>query len=719
MAIILPPTVVKKAAQRFLSKKIIYEQFEGHILNFYEDMSMPLSELFEVIQAVINGELYDVQEKMDGQNLTFTVMNGELLFYSKGASYRNVIAGKGLNRDAIQQKGYNESVRAAFTKAYDALSPIAIPYAETLFQNGRVLVEAALLTPENPNTIIYDAPSIRFIKAAAVAPDTVLDTSSYESFIKNASNVANQEFQMGPVPYVKLERALEQSDALAEEIRSGLSSLMSDYGLSMKNTVGDLSIEMVKKRLRSLGYVPESLLDASASRIVTGKGSIANVFKKAAPESWPQFQKIITTNRAPFLAESILELESIIQKIGILAFRNIEFSLKASNKEDLVSFVKQTRDALSQGRILTDPKKLEGIRVALERIGGSEDLFEKSVEGIVFQWKGKTRKLTGLFTPINKLRGFFAYGGAQVQPLQNSPGQPQMESSPRGGKVLLGEGGNAFKKQDDQGNKVVVTSSDPIPRNLAEKIISDVVSNVISPLGLDYEAAGSTATDKKSIGDVDLIVSEPDVNKLILGLKSLPYLRNEIVTGVPRVLKLPGGKAATIMVDVNGIYYQVDIFTSDNISNTSWELSGGSEGKVKGVYHKLLLSLIAKIAGERESTPEKIIKYTFQFPGGLRKKVNGVLEEFIQGPDNYLPIVGINVDKSSIKTFEDLVDYIRGDLSNPILAESLERFEEYISNRLNASSGKVQQEAQMSLDYIRGQSLSEIKQLKEIIRLMF
>lgn len=37
-------------------------------------------------------------------------------------------------------------------------------------------------------------------------------------------------------------------------------------------------------------------------------------------------------------------------------------------------------------------------------------VFEKAVEGIVFRWKGKTRKLTGLFTPINKLRGFFAYG---------------------------------------------------------------------------------------------------------------------------------------------------------------------------------------------------------------------------------------------------------------------------------------------------------------------
>jgi len=59
--------------------------------------------------------------------------------------------------------------------------------------------------------------------------------------------------------------------------------------------------------------------------------------------------------------------------------------------------------------LIADPKQTESIRVALERIG-DESNFEKAVEGIVFRWKGKTRKLTGLFTPINKLRGFFAYG---------------------------------------------------------------------------------------------------------------------------------------------------------------------------------------------------------------------------------------------------------------------------------------------------------------------
>ena len=51
---------------------------EAHILSFYEDVDMPLSELREVFEVVLNGHLEDVQEKMDGQALTITVRNGQV-----------------------------------------------------------------------------------------------------------------------------------------------------------------------------------------------------------------------------------------------------------------------------------------------------------------------------------------------------------------------------------------------------------------------------------------------------------------------------------------------------------------------------------------------------------------------------------------------------------------------------------------------------------------
>ena len=579
--------------------------------------------------------------------------------------------------------------------------------------------KSLILTPENPNTIVYDTPSIRFIKAAAVAPGSILDSEAYSSFVQTASSSANREFEMGPVPYVRLEKALAKSDSLASEIRASLSKLISKYGMSPQNTVGDLSIAMVRQNLSSLGYIPNHLLDLAASKITTSKGRVAHRFKREAPDAWPMFEQLYKRNRAPFLAESIKELESIIQKIGILAFRNIEFSLKASNKDELISFVKSTRDALSQGRILTDPIKLEGIRVALERIGESEDLFEKSVEGIVFKWRGKTRKLTGLFTPINKLRGFFAYGGAQISPSSNTQNQLQMELKLDVGKRLLVEGGNAFK--DAEGNHV--TRLDRIPRKDVEGIVSSFKREILDPIGVDSVGVGTTVSTYPTAGDLDFVIDEISNKDVYKKLSSHPELQSEhpMAPGINRLYTLPGGAGVAVLYYAPSIndLVQVDVMPSSgaDLDHISWMLKGADAGGVKSRYRNILLSLIARKQSERETEEAgQNIKYTYA--RGVLKKVNGKPVHMREtNPDLFLPMIGINATKESVKSFEGLVGEMRKDsFLNSILPD----FAGYINNPQHLLSNDAQRrkDAQESVDYILGQNINEIRAFKNVIRLM-
>ena len=336
MAILLPPAVIEKAASRFKKVSVMSEQaeLESHILNFYEDFNMPMSDLYELIDTIQMGELQEIQEKMDGQNITFTVMDGALLFFSKGATYKRVLSGAGIDRNGIIEKySWNDSVRNAFVKAYDALSPVAIQFQDSLFQNGKVLVESALLTPENPNTIVYDEPSIRFIQAAAVAPDTAVDDTAFNEFVSSAEASANQDFHMGSVPYLRLVRALDVADEETAEIKSEISSLLGQFNMTPESTMGELVHAMVRKELA--GLVPEQLLDAATAKISTGRGSIARAFKKIDPEGWDKFNNNILKRRTTFLAESIIPIENIVQRIGILVIRNIDFTLRASNRDDL------------------------------------------------------------------------------------------------------------------------------------------------------------------------------------------------------------------------------------------------------------------------------------------------------------------------------------------------------------------------------------------------
>lgn len=399
---------------------------EAHILNFYEDLDMPLSEFKEAITALLEARVEDVEEKMDGQNLTFTVRNGEVETFSKGASWASVQRGGKKIADYEAQYADRPQVRDAFKRAYASLQSAAdVDPALTsrLFRDGGVVVESLMMLPENPNTIVYDRPTIRFVRAYPMDPALggQVDQDTYRQFLQSASSL-DVAVPMGEVPILKLQKVLN-SDQVAGGLMAELDALMAEAGVSDSNTMGDLIVGLVKTRLEEEGMSP-----AVAAKVAVrlGRGEKAAFGAKDAKAVGPGvWEKVQEMEGGPYVDEAIIPIERILQKLAVQVFRNLEFVLSSNRTESgnaLRSFVRQTRDAVKGGRLIADPRQTEAIRVALERIG-DEAAFEKAVEGIVFRWKGKTRKLTGLFTPINKLRGFFAYG--------KTPAQIRMESRNR------------------------------------------------------------------------------------------------------------------------------------------------------------------------------------------------------------------------------------------------------------------------------------------------
>ena len=735
MAILITPEVICRAAAKF---KIIEQSStskdtgagapgeEAHIYNLYEEFSMPLSDIIEIGRLGLEGKLENVQEKMDGQFLAFTVVNGQLRFFTKmdlqgqAAKDKKLAAiqsggkGGGMTLDEIMSTytGGRSNIAEGFAIAYEALEPVALKYQDSLFRNGEVVMASQIMVSKNPNTILYDSDSLRTVLAVSLTDDPV-NQDALGTFKSEMRQASTEAFTMDEVPTAKLMQGLEQDDTQIEQLEKDLESVVSAVGMSIsKNTVGDYIKARLEKFIgENYDFIPESLVPDVADRFMTGKGKIALRLKKmVSPEDYQRFRALDKV-KPRVVQEAIIPLENIIQRLGVMIVDKLDLALTASNQEELLGFIKDVRSAFESGFDFGlesgDTKTLEGIRVALARLEANEDLFQRATEGIVFTYDGKTYKLTGLFTPINKMRGFFGSAmGREGFGKASLPGEGDKEELKESLKKIimnmLSEGGNAFKKQDETGRKVVVTSEDRITREQANRIMEDLKQNLLGPLGIEFLPAGSTGTDKQEIGDIDLIVSEPSKNNLYRAMVSAPYLRDELVEGVPRVLKL--GQLVAIMVQDSqtGQLFQVDLFPSISMDDTSWELSGGGEGKVKGEYHKLMLSLLAKIRGERESTSNQTVKYTLSFPGGWRERINGTenIEGRIIDPDEYLPLIGIDVPKSEIRTFEDLVLYM---LNKPTdeFREALERFEEYIGNRLNAKAESTREAAQKAINVIK------------------
>lgn len=396
---------------------------EGHILSFYEAVDMPISELRDVFTAALGGSLESIQEKMDGQALTFTVKGGTVEGFSKGVSWERVQRGGNTIETYRSTYADRPTVQYAYVSSMEALQSAVDKdpeLAERLFQDGKVVIETAMLVPSNPNTIPYLKQHIRFIRAEALAPDAQVDQAAYQRFLDLASTSLERDgidIQIGSVPILK-PKAGDQSAVGIDVLNRMLDQLLGELGLGDSARILDVIMALVAKQLKKMGYQPKEVELISkrlvAKWVVDEYRSLipdapdANALKKMG--LWDAVSQIEKTT--PLVDEAIIPLERIIQKLGHLLFQNLEFVLASNDTADgevLRQQVRDIDDMFKSGKIMTDQKKSESIRVALERIGGNVDLFEKAVEGVVFRWKGQLRKITGMFTAINKLRGFFAY----------------------------------------------------------------------------------------------------------------------------------------------------------------------------------------------------------------------------------------------------------------------------------------------------------------------
>ena len=614
------------------------DKLTAHILNFYEDLDLPLGELYEVVDAIAAGELEDVTEKMDGQNLTFTVISGQVQIFSKGITWSRAQAGGVSRADIVVKYASKPKVRDAYLTAVDALQAVvdAIPTTSAaLFHDGETVIETSIQMPGNPNTIVYEEASIQFIQVVALDPCAVLDRKAYQAFVNFAEVMPGNAVRMSTVPRLTLSQNAADS-ALITQIKAQLDTLLDAYELTTSNTVGDLTVCLVESSLSEVDAVPNALRHQAAQRLGLAKKSLltkAEYIEKSSLAAWKQFQNL-EKKRRDFVAEAVAPLEQIIQAMGALAFRRIEFEISSNSLDsgaDLRRFVHKAKQAHLAGKILANPEQLEKIRVALTRIGDNADLFEKATEGIVFQWRGNLRKLTGMFTPINRLRSFFEYG--------NEPAKIS-EMADKGG----------FK--DAQGQCLTVS----IDKEAVPATLEHFSTHVLKPLGVfDYRPIGSTGKKSRS-GDLDIVISVPDdKDALLAGIQQ--------IVGRDNARKL--GSILTVAYPVEGVSdnrVQIDIMMSSDISGTEWLMAGHDETKIKGAYRNLMLSLIAsQMSKESEASPVPL-KITLSFPGGLQIRQKGTSGgSRITSPRRILTELGIKAEPNEIRTFEELVRYMASD----------------------------------------------------------
>ena len=391
-----------------------------HMGHIHENRGLKFSEILQIFKQATEGTLESVSEKLDGQNMFFTynVGVGELKF----GRNKGMIKAGGIDAQGIATKWEKlPNVKDAFFNAYNTLNKaLAGVDPETLTSifgpRGDIWFSIEVVSTFNPNVIEYNQNVIVFHKVSLVINEEgkVVNNENFQrefAFLDSIvgdlqKNVADSKWKiMGPL-VMQLKKAT--SNDLAAKHGQALMAVVSKYGLSPENTIGDyLAARWTENMAKSMDAETADRLGKifghpdltpgqrkKEAEKVVGR-ELANAHFKVSGQ-----QK--TENGL------VLPLEKVIYDFAVDVLSGVHSAIALNPDEEVkrmqgavkkqVELIKNSGEGDAMATMSRALKKLQSV-----------DRITSSMEGIVFKFGDRTYKLTGTFSPVNQILGLFRF----------------------------------------------------------------------------------------------------------------------------------------------------------------------------------------------------------------------------------------------------------------------------------------------------------------------
>lgn len=432
----------------------------GHMAHPYEDDELTFAQVKEMIHRGLVGSLdaeAPVTEKLDGQNIAFTIVDGVIRFArNKGqvknkaknaldvAGIRSMFAGRG-------------NIERAFTGAaedlQDAIGKMPPEQRDAIFGNGSKFMNVEIIFPDTKNVIPYD-------KSVLVFHGTIEYDESGEEIGRSQDNAqavhsalvkANADKQktfgiQGPHTISFSDTDTSRNKRKMQEYIRRMQRVQNEYKLDDNSTIEDYKREWWGREIDAMGweineFERERLIDRWAMGIK--KFGAKDIEDKELKQKIKEFE----AEHVPSLQRKVAQpLERTFLQVGTDAMRRVTDFLGSNNPELATQLKKEVLDTIRELQNTDDQNKLAKLQQQVERLDalGVNNIVPS--EGIVFVYNGKPYKFTGIFAPVNQILGTlkFAAGEATIVKPDESPkksaerksqpaDQPSIATAPKSG----------------------------------------------------------------------------------------------------------------------------------------------------------------------------------------------------------------------------------------------------------------------------------------------
>jgi hypothetical protein len=400
----------------------------GHLNHPFEDIGLTFLDLEEMLMTTVNGAFGPenfVQEKTDGQNIMISWKGGKLIAARNKSHLKNAGAfaldAKGISNLYAGRGDIEVAYNAAMEDLTSAISALSKSDQKTLFDDGRKFASVEIITPVTQNTVPYGQNLLVFHgvvehneEGNAIGEDKEAGRTLGKLIAGVNAEVQKTFYVRGPQDISS--KPLPNTEKRAAYYKKKISTIMKESGCSQTSTVGDYALGMGRNIILAEAAIakiklPEQSIDGLARRIADIDKSYSVVMiKKDLGDNAVWYNDLEKKKAKQWKRAVYAPLESIFLEIGTEMMKNISAFLSANPTKAAEDMRKEIDSTISKIRINGDEKDVERLEHELSRVasaGGLESIVP--TEGITFIFKGKLYKYTGIFAPINRIRGMLAY----------------------------------------------------------------------------------------------------------------------------------------------------------------------------------------------------------------------------------------------------------------------------------------------------------------------
>ncbi len=402
----------------------------GHMNHPFDDRELTFKVLMKIIELGLSGKLDredNVTEKTDGQNLMISYKDGKLI----AARNKGHIKNKGETALSIKDvekkfKGRG-AIRNAFVYAMRDLSKavgaLSKKQQDKIFGNGSKFMSLEVMWPASENVVNYDITELLFHGAIEYddsgrpigqAKDSA---RMLQGMIKQVNQHIQKHYKISKPNFVKVPKH-QDFGKMKKRFHGRLSKLQSQFALKDNDTLGlyhqRFWEEFIFNAAKQFKYkIPANVLKRLTMRWAFFDKSFSIRDMKATIKNDKFLDWSLNTEKldhARMVKENMKPFEELFFEVGAEIMKNMDGWLAVNPAKSVQNMRKKLKSAISDVRSGGDLKKLNKLKVQLDRlnaIGGFDAIVP--TEGLVFKYNGNIYKFTGAFAPINQITGLMFF----------------------------------------------------------------------------------------------------------------------------------------------------------------------------------------------------------------------------------------------------------------------------------------------------------------------